>query len=408
MSEQKPDSKTLLRKLTDQYYDDLNKAHERGQKVVWTNGLFPQEFLEAMDIQVAYPENHAAALGARKGAMPYIDKCEALGYSNDLCSYSRINLGYCESFASDVLNIPKPDMVCCCTNVCGVVVKWFECLAMRFNVPFVLIDTPFQTEYGPTVNDVEYISAQFKELIITLVKLCGKSFNYKKFHDVLAVSRRVAASWKRATDYVQHIPSPFDGFNMFNYMALAVMARSKESTADFYDYLSEEMQTYIKKHKSQFKGEQQHRIMWEGIACWPHLAHNYKTLRDNNMIVVGGMYPYEWYVDFEIDDIRSYAEAYALRPPVGSLMRQTDVRAQIMEDTHCDGALYHVNRSCKLMTFLQAGLRRDVYERNGKPFVAFDGDQTDPTNFSPAQFETRVQALKENIEALKKEKGASV
>ena len=106
------DTKTLLKQLTAQYYDDLNHAHERGQKVVWTNGLFPQEFFEAMDIQVAYPENLAATLGAKKGVMPYLEKCEALGYSSDLCSYTRIGLGYIESFDSDILNLPRPDMIC--------------------------------------------------------------------------------------------------------------------------------------------------------------------------------------------------------------------------------------------------------------------------------------------------------
>ena len=198
------DTKTLLKQLTAQYYDDLNHAHERGQKVVWTNGLFPQEFFEAMDIQVAYPENLAATLGAKKGVMPYLEKCEALGYSSDLCSYTRIGLGYIESFDSDILNLPRPDMICNCTNICGLCVKWFECTAKRLDVPYVLIDTPYQTEYGPTENDVDYIVSQFQELIRQLELLCGRPFNYKKFRQVLAISRRVAKSWKRATDYVQH------------------------------------------------------------------------------------------------------------------------------------------------------------------------------------------------------------
>lgn len=399
------DTKTLLKQLTAQYYDDLNHAHERGQKVVWTNGLFPQEFFEAMDIQVAYPENLAATLGAKKGVMPYLEKCEALGYSSDLCSYTRIGLGYIESFDSDILNLPRPDMICNCTNICGLCVKWFECTAKRLDVPYILIDTPYQTEYGPTENDVDYIVSQFQELIRQLELLYGRPFNYKKFRQVLAISRRVAKSWKRATDYVQHSPSPLDGFNLFNYMFLAVVARGKSSTADFYDRLSEEMEEYLREHKSQFKGEQKHRIMWEGIACWPHLAQNYKCLKANDMIVVGGMYPVEWCVDYDQDDVRSLARAYAARPPIGSLTRQTDIRARIMEETRCDGALYHVNRSCKILTFLQAGLRRGIYERNHKPFATFDGDQTDPTTFSPAQFETRVQALRENMEAAKAERG---
>ena len=55
--------------------------------------------------------------------------------------------------------------------------------------------------------------------------------------------------------------------------------------------------------------------MWEGIACWPHLAQNYKCLKANDMIVVGGMYPVEWCVDYDQDDVRSLARAYAARPP---------------------------------------------------------------------------------------------
>ena len=407
MDEQRKDSKTILKEMTDKYYDDLNKAHERGQLVAWTNGLFPQEFFEAMDLQVAYPENHAAALGAKKGAMPYIDACEGLAYSNDLCSYSRISMGYMESFDSEILNIPKPDIVACCTNVCGVVVKWFESIAAKFNVPFVLIDTPYQAEYGPTENDIDYIVGQFHEFIHQLEVLCKKPFDYEKFHQALVNSREVAKAWGKATKYVEMEPSPFDGFNMFNYMTLAVVARSKKSTADFYNYLADEMEEYAKEHKSQFKGEQKYRVMWEGIACWPHLSYTYKTMKDQGIIIVGGIYPFAWLLEFEQDDIRDLAKAYALRPSVGSVERQAQIRKKVMEDTSCDGALYHLNRSCKLMTFLQAGLKREVFKINGKPYATFDGDQTDPQNFSPAQFDTRVQALVENMkEARAAEEGA--
>ena len=40
-----------------------------------------------------------------------------------------------------------------------------------------------------------------------------------------------------------------------------------------------------------------------------------------------------------------------------------------------------------------------IKEKTGLPYVSFDGDQTDPRNFAPAQFDTRVQALAEMMEA---------
>lgn len=44
-----------------------------------------------------------------------------------------------------------------------------------------------------------------------------------------------------------------------------------------------------------------------------------------------------------------------------------------------------------------------VKERTGVPYVSFDGDQADPRAFSPAQYETRFQALTEIMEQNKQE-----
>ena len=54
------------------------------------------------------------------------------------------------------------------------------------------------------------------------------------------------------------------------------------------------------------------------------------------------------------------------------------------------------------MSFLNVETAEIVKERTGVPYVSFDGDQTDPRNFSPAQFDTRVQALAEIMEQNKK------
>lgn len=76
-----------------------------------------------------------------------------------------------------------------------------------------------------------------------------------------------------------------------------------------------------------------------------------------------------------------------------------------MEETGAIGALYHVNRSVRSLLFSRRPAPGDMTSATHKPFATFDGDQTDPTTFSPAQFETRVQALRENMEAAKAERG---
>ena len=76
----------------------------------------------------------------------------------------------------------------------------------------------------------------------------------------------------------------------------------------------------------------------------------------------------------------------------------------LVEDFSVDGIVYHSNRSCKLMDFRQYEVQRRVAEATGVPSVVFDGDQTDPRNFSEAQYETRIQALVEMMEKNKEAK----
>lgn len=55
-----------------------------------------------MGLTVCYPENHSTSLSAKHESMDMIAIAEKLGYSNDLCGYARVNLGFiskgdCES-----------------------------------------------------------------------------------------------------------------------------------------------------------------------------------------------------------------------------------------------------------------------------------------------------------------------
>jgi len=61
----------------------------------------------------------------------------------------------------------------------------------------------------------------------------------------------------------------------------------------------------------------------------------------------------------------------------------------------------HVNRSCKLWSGFMNEMSRQIGEACEIPVTSFDGDQADPRNFSAAQYETRVQALAEIMEANK-------
>lgn len=404
-STNKMSSKELLGMLQTQYYADLAVAREQGRKVAWASSIVPQEILETMDVAVCYPENHAAAIAAKGAAMPYIDRAEALGYSNDICSYARINLAYADILKNDakneVVNIPRPDFVVCVNNICSVLIKWYECLAKFWDVPYILIDVPYNYDGVVTQDRVDYIKEQLKDFIRQLEEICGKKFDYNKFTQVMKISNRTAHAWSRAMAYAAMKPSPMDGFNMFNYMSMMVCLRGKESSYHLYEAIEREMEAFVAQHKSQYRGEQKYRLMWDGIACWPYLKHNYKTLYKNGIIMVASNYPKTWALTYDVNDMDDMARVYAGIGNNCCVDTQAKNRKEILLENKVDGIVYHINRSCKIMDFAQPEVRRKVYEETHIPYITFDGDQSDPKNFSEAQFETRVQGLVENMDQLK-------
>lgn len=398
MSEEKMSSKQYLAELTAKHYQDAIEGKKRGELVAWSASIAPQEFCETMGIHVLYPENHAAAIGAKGGALPLIDYAESRGYSVDICSYARINLAYKDLQECCFENIPLPDLVIVCNNICNTLLKWYENLARELNIPLICIDVPYNIEYEVSQERVDYIKGQFKEAIRQLEEICGKPFDYDRFQVVMENSSRAAKAWNRAMKYAEYAPSPLNGFNIFNYMAMMVCMRGREESVKLYDLIAEELKEMAENGKSQFPVEEKYRIMWEGIACWPYLSHNFKTFKEYGINMVGSTYPEAWTLLYEAGDFDGMARAYASVMNNCNLKRSIDLRVRIIKDCKCDGAVYHLNRSCKLMDFMQYQLAQEVYKQTGVPYVMFDGDQTDPRNYAKAQFETRIQALVEMME----------
>ena len=79
----KKNSKQLLNELLDKHYEDAMEGKARGELVAWCTSISPQELLKTMGIHAVYPENHAAAIGARKHAQEFINYSEGNGYSAD-------------------------------------------------------------------------------------------------------------------------------------------------------------------------------------------------------------------------------------------------------------------------------------------------------------------------------------
>ncbi|MDO4540173.1 MAG: 2-hydroxyacyl-CoA dehydratase family protein [Syntrophomonadaceae bacterium] len=400
MSEKPPSAKKMLNQCITQHFIDAATAKAKGEPVGWATSIFPQEFCETMGLQMVYPENFAAIIAAKHGAQAILDIAEGEGYDVDICSYAKLGLGHIKEQIAEI-PLPLPDFVCCCNNICNTVLKWFENIATELNIPLLLIDVPYNHNYEPTPHSIAYIRAQFDKIISQLEEITGRSFDQNRFEEVMRTSNRVSRAWKKAIDMGRTIPAPLNGFDSFNFMALIVEARGNEQTAVVFEKLVEELEEKAAQGESCYPEGEKYRFMWDGIACWPYVGQNMRSFKDKHINIVTSTFPDAWLLMYEPGNLDELARAYTMVGNNACMEFQADRRTQSLREFNVDGMLFHINRSCKVMDFMQYEQHRQVFKRTGIPIATFDGDQADPRNFSPAQFETRLEALTEMIDQRK-------
>lgn len=389
-------SKEMLNILVAKNMEDARKAKERGDLVCWSSSIAPCEFCETMGIYTVYPENHVVGIAARKGAPELLEYAERKGYSNDICGYARANLAYMDVQQCVSEELPLPDLVLLCNNICETLLKWYENIAYELNIPLLIVDVPYNHDKEITEENIKYVEAQFHDIIHQLEVICNKPFDEKKFQEVMKISAQNAKDWYDATMLCSARPSPLSGFDMFNYMALIVCMRGKEECGMTFRKLKEELEEKISRSECGLKDtEEKYRIMWDGIACWPYLSHTYKVLKNHGINMTGSTYPSAWALEYTPGNLFEMAKAYTGMGNNLSLDGQINLRKSIIEETKCDGVIMHMNRSCKMCDFLQYEVGKELKDSLNIPITTFDGDQADPRNYSKAQYETRIEALVE-------------
>lgn len=407
----KPQSMVMLGEQTDALFQKAQQAKEAGEKVGWSASIFPQEIAETLGLCILYPENHAAGIAARHQADPFLQECEgALGYSNDLCAYAKLNLAYASVLngESDILlpdggKMVKPDFLLLTNNICNQLTKWYENLARQMNIPIFFIDTCYNPWDYVTETRVRYVRAQIDQLIQDLCAFTGKVWDENRFNEIMKISRQNSFLWERANDLLAEKPSPLSGFELFNYMSAMVCNRGKTSSTAILEQLNAEIEQHIKNGTSTYPAKEQFRVSWDGIACWPYLSHNLRTLKKYGINMVASSYGKAWAIEY--DDLDGMARAYCFASTNGdNASTMIGRRLEALRKFDCEGTIYHVNRSCKVMDCQMMEVQRQLSKKTGVPFASFDGDQADYRNYSEAQFETRIQGLVEVMQHNKEER----
>lgn len=396
-------AKYKLGKIASDAFADAIEAKKEGKPVAWVSSNFPVEIPETLGLATAYPENQAAGIAARGAGERMCEVAEADGYSNDICAYARISMAYAKLKECPEQDVAMPDVLLCCNNICNCMIKWYENLAIELNIPMILLDIPFNPDYEVSQAEIDYVSAQFWDAVHTLENLFDLKWSDERFKEVTGFSCRSSRAWLDATAQAKYTPSPFNGFDLLNHMAVMVTARGKEAAGEAMEQLLKEYKENHENGTSTYRGEEKYRVMFEGIACWPYLRATSHGLRDRGINMVTTIYADAFGFDYHSFD--EMIAAYCSVPNAINLEKSRDKRIKLCKDNNVEGLLVHTNRSCKLWSGFMREMSRQIGEACGIPVTSFDGDQADPRNFSEAQYDTRVQGLMEIMEANKEAKG---
>ncbi len=344
-----------------------------------------------------YPENHAALCGARRAALDLCQEAEGRGYSIDICSYARTDIGSVLSGKTPVGKLPKPDLLLCCTNICQTVLYWYQVLSHYFNVPLVVVDTPFV--YSETSEaDVEYVKKQIENAIEIAERVSGKTLDFNRLIDVMRLSKMATELWLEVIYTGKSIPSPISAFDQFIHMAPIVEMRGDPQTVDFYGTMLKELKKRVSKGIGAVVKERK-RVLWDNLPIWHSLRFLSETLADWGVCVVTSTYTYAWGELAPMIDpdkpIESMAKVY-LHP---ILNRGTGDKYRLMkgmiEGFHLDGVILHSDRSCKPYSIGQMDQRAKIVQDLKIPAVLVESDHNDPRAFSEKQVINRLKAFVE-------------
>jgi benzoyl-CoA reductase/2-hydroxyglutaryl-CoA dehydratase subunit BcrC/BadD/HgdB len=352
-----------------------------------------------MDIIPVYPENHGAMIGASKMGIDLCEKAEAMGYSNDLCSYARADISCCTVNGGPIGGLPEPDMLVCCNNICGTVMKWYEVQARYFKVPLFIYDTPFlHKEYSAEVK--RYVLRQMEEYITFLENVTGRKMDRDRMMEVGRISFEGSQLWQAVLDTAISKPSPMTAFDAFFHLALIVTLRGTNLSVEYYKGLLAEMQERAKAGIGAIPNEK-YRLLWDNLPIWYRMKWLSKKFAEHDACLVADTYTSAWCGSMEYIDVNNFigsaAEAYTRSYLNLGVDKMAEIVLSMIDKYDIDGIVMHSNRSCKPYSFGQYDIQKIVERERGIPSLLIEADMVDERSFSESQIETRIDAFIEMI-----------
>jgi len=293
--------------------------------------------------------------------------------------------------------MPRPDLLVCCNNICGTVLKWYEALAALYDVPLFVLDVPFQRTTPAEPHIVAYVTEQLYEFVAWLETHTGRRLKPGKFQSTLDLSRQAIVLWQEILELGQHRPSPVHAPDLFVAMAPIVALRGTRQAVDCYRRLKAELEERVAHRVGAVPGER-YRLLWDNIAIWYRLYRFFRPFMDAGACFVADTYTNAWTVQLDLEDpFTSLARAYTGVFINIDLPTRLRAIASMARRFQVDGMVMHANRSCKPFSMAQHAIRDGLRDELGLPVLILEADMCDERLYNEGAVQERVAAFLEML-----------
>lgn len=382
------------------YIQRVLEERKAGKPIAWCSSLAPSAVFRAMDIEIFFAESYG---GVCSGMGISTDLCigaEASGYSSDLCSTLRNSLGIV--FGNSVPmglpmgGLPKPDIIFA-TPSCPSIINAYSRISRYYNAPMLVMEKP---RYHCELDDdhIRYMVQggveELQELIAFLERFTGRTFNYDRLQENVALEKKVSRLWRDAVEMCRNIPTPMSAFDGFSHIYPFYLDRGTLESAAYYQELKEELSDRVDRKLGAIANER-YRLYWDN-APFTSMGLASRLAAEGVVPVISGAFFNRGYPDLESErPLETIVQSMLFIPGNRSLQWKIDWLIGLVNEYSLDGMLMQRTRACHASNMGQQDMISAIMQKRGLPGTILEGDNCDQRLFSEADISNRVDTFLE-------------
>lgn len=415
----KEKSMVLQKDMLAKLFNDLSKAKEQGKKVVYT--FVPgnlTELILSFDLLPVHPEINALQSGMRKKSAAFIRDAEKIGFSEDVCTYVKCDIGMMlnGNIGPTGEKLPDPDLLLLSYTGCFTFMKWFENLERLYpGVEIAMLHTPYQEDGKMTPEMIEYMVKQLKdEVIPKLEKVSGKKYDEARLSKMLENSAKAEDLLVKVLESAKQTPTPIDAYfaGVYYIGPIFTAFRGTEEAVEYYTELWNEVQERMAlglgpvTPEGELK-EQRFRLVMEGPPNWTNFREFWKIFYDMGAVIVASSYTkvggtYDLGFRHDPNEPLESLSKYCMGCYTNmNLPQRVELLEKYVKEYKADGFLINSIKSCNSFSAGQLMIMREIEQRLGVPVGFIESDLVDPRYFSYANIKNRLESYFQMLEQRK-------